>query len=144
MKICFKCAMKLPLSDFYVHKGMADGHLNKCKNCAKKDIIKNRCDKIDYYREYDRDRSKNNPKRVTAHLEASKRYTRRHPERRAARGRAANMVLKGIISPEVCGCGSINTEIHHVTYEGSDENDIMWLCKICHEAWHKKYGDNNP
>ena len=86
-KRCFKCNAVKPLSDFYKHPRMADGHLNKCKECAKRDVHQNRDEKRDYYILYDRMRN-DDPERTAARLEGVERRkhaleTRIIKERRA-------------------------------------------------------------
>ena len=39
-KKCFKCLEWKPLTEFYAHKKMADGHLGKCKSCTRSDVKK--------------------------------------------------------------------------------------------------------
>ena len=56
-KTCFKCKCEKPLDDFYKHDRMVDGHLNKCKVCAKTDANKHRLDNLESYRQYDKKRS---------------------------------------------------------------------------------------
>ena len=40
MKKCIKCGIEKPLTEFYVHKEMKDGRLNKCIKCYLSDVKK--------------------------------------------------------------------------------------------------------
>ncbi len=35
MKICIRCKANKNVTEFHRHKGMADGHINKCRTCVK-------------------------------------------------------------------------------------------------------------
>jgi hypothetical protein len=39
MKKCIKCGIDKEINEYYHHPGMADGHVNKCKDCCKKETL---------------------------------------------------------------------------------------------------------
>ena len=133
MKKCFKCNKIKSLDEFYTHSKMADGHINKCKECTK-DEVKNKqvilrennewvCKerkrgRMKYYRLY-RFTSKAKP-------EAVKRYFSKYPEKRKA-------VIKSqrLISPQE------GLEKHHWSYNEEHLKNVIWLTKKHHSKLHR-------
>ncbi len=153
MKTCFKCGESKPLTEFYRHKNMADGHLGKCRECTKAYARANRATRADWYRNYDKRRFKNDPRVRARHrrylqTEAGKKTQRRaqlkyiaeNPDRRAANTLLGNAARDGRISkPDVCskcGCGGI-IHGHHPDYTLPLE--VVWLCPTCHKAVHMEH-----
>lgn len=135
MKTCFKCGELKELSCFYKHKMMGDGHLNKCKECTKKDVHKNRVLKIDYYREYDRDRG--------ARQDASylREYRAKYPRKYAAHKAVINAIKAGVLFAQPCSdCHATeNIHAHHDDY--AHQLQVRWLCAACHKQWHVVNGE---
>jgi len=150
MKVCRECQMEKPLSDFYKHPRMADGHLNKCATCVKTRIEKHRQENIERIREYDKQRG-NEPHRVEARKQyikteagkqAKKRamdaYRKRHPLRYASHMIVQKAVLDGdLLKASNCSvCDSTEKiEGHHDDY--TKPMEVRWLCESCHKEWHR-------
>lgn len=132
-KICFKCNVDLPLDAFYKHPQMKDGHLGKCKECAKIDVRANREGKIDYYRKIERERKKDPA--------ASRKWSARNPVKRKASGMLSDAIKRGKVQKQQhCDvCLEIKPlDGHHDDY--AQPLKVRWLCRICHKAWHKENG----
>jgi hypothetical protein len=129
---------------------MADGHLGKCKECCKRDNNKNRKEKIDYYKNYDKERA-NLPHRVEARFLYSKtekgklsgnkakaKWRDNNSDRRAAHGILYRAIRSGKVIKmpcEVCG-RSEKIHGHHEDY--TKPLEVKWLCPKHHKDAHKK------
>jgi len=79
-KICRDCHIIKPLTEYYSHKDMSDGTLNKCKTCVKERIHKYWADG----RGKDVDKKRNlKPTRIEWKRQQSKRMAIKHKKRRA-------------------------------------------------------------
>lgn len=118
---------------------MADGHLGKCKECAKVDVKKHRVAN-ESVREYDRSRGNRQS------LSDLQNYRAIYPLKYAAHNYVNNAVRKGkIIKPDNCeSCNEkpVSTKGlhgHHDDY--FKKHEVRWLCAKCHHRWHAKHGE---
>ncbi len=137
-KECFKCNEIKPISHFYKHPMMADGHVNKCKECNKKDVRKNRLSNIDYYREYDRTRGNRQA------LEYLQSYRSKYPNKYKATSLINNAIRSKKLFRQACEiCGNKKVHAHHDDYK--KPLNVRWLCPAHHSQWHEKHGEaKNP
>ena len=155
MKTCFKCGDEKELNAFYKHPKMPDGHVNKCKECNKRDVRENRAAKIEYYRAYDAERFQTDPRvkqRISAYQKtaAGKRSARKAKDKwqehnaikRGAAVIVGNAVRDGrLYKPGACSeCGA-ERRIHGHHDDYAFPLVVRWLCSKCHTAWHKQNGE---
>lgn len=133
-KLCFKCGAEKPLTEFYKHKGMADGHLNKCKACAKNDVAKHREYNLEDIRAYDRKRGARQPKEYLPE------WRKANPNKYKAHTMVNNAIRDGKIVKGDCEvCGSSKSVAHHDDY--AFPMKVRWLCQAHHKIWHSVNGE---
>jgi ribosomal protein S27AE len=136
MKTCFKCNTVKPLSEFYKHPRMADGHVNKCKECNKNDSTANRNKNLEKVREYDRTRGKE-PERIKAATEIVRAWRAEDSRRTLAHSIVAKAIRKGTLVRQPCvRCAEAKSLAHHEDYD--HPLVVMWLCQACHKQRHKE------
>ena len=129
---------------------MADGHLNKCKECTKSDVKSHRDNNIEKVRAYDRYRYHHFEHRQELSRECGRRAVRdgraaaynrvareRNPEKYKARCAVNNAIRDGRLErgAECERCGTtVRLQAHHDDY--SKPLDVRWLCPACHGSHH--------
>lgn len=134
-KTCFKCNRTLPIQEFYKNCNMADGRLNKCKDCAKHDMNRyyqeNRVAFSDY-----RKRTACTPNGKATIARRNKRRRLMHPDKAKANQMVGNAIRDGKLIRQPCQvCGTtVKIEAHHTDY--SKPLDVQWLCFKHHRELH--------
>lgn len=138
-KICFKCGIKKPLSEFYKHKKMSDGYLNKCKECTKKDVQKNYRDNVSDKKIYEHLRNQTEERKMAA-CEKQRKHRANNPEKYKARTAVGNALRDGKLKKKPCQyCNSEEkVQAHHKDY--NKPFDVVWVCFKCHrQKEHNQY-----
>lgn len=161
IKKCFKCGIEKTLSEFYQHKQMADGHLNKCKACTKSDVLKHRIENIERIMEYDRNRpnakervlkntervkrikSENNEHYLKTILEPKEKWNKENRYKKSAHSKVKRSITMKDGKPNQCQlCGTRSDELEGHHYDYSKPLDVTWLCKRCHSLAHKAINED--
>lgn len=134
MKTCFRCHVSKPLTAFYPHPAMKDGHLNKCKACALAEAKAHRLANIDRLRAYDLERA-SDPGRIANSTEQTRRWRAVDPRRAKAHSAVASALRRGALRRDPCHvCGSEKSVAHHPDY--SAPLAVVWLCQPHHKSAH--------
>ena len=154
MKICTECNVQMPLSEFYVHSQMKDGHLNKCKICVKNRVnlyVAKNPEKIKFWANKYANSEKGKLSQ-SVYLQTEKgrlvrkirndQYKKNHPLRFSARTIVAYEISKGqLFRPLLCESCDQTGKIHAHHSDYTKPLLISWLCEPCHKQWHR---ENKP
>lgn len=139
MKICFKCGIEKPRSEFYAHKMMADGLLGKCKECTKAAMRARWAAMPDEAKARDNAVRKERPGYRERADAQTKRYIAANPAKLAARKAVTRAVMAGKLIRQPCVvCGAALTLGHHESYAKERRLEVVWLCHKHHVARHRE------
>jgi len=137
MKKCFKCSLEKHLEEFYKHKQMYDGYLNKCKPCTKNDvknrenILRQNIDYIEKERERGRDKYhrlnyvKNKQSKESKKISIQN-YRNKYPEKIAVKSKMGKKIK-----------AQQGYNLHHWSYNIEHALDVIELSIKDHNTAHR-------
>jgi hypothetical protein len=140
-KKCFKCNKIKDLDEYYKHSGTADKHLNKCKECTKKDVDRRYYDKESRIKikEYETRRFKDPERKKKIKLYQIRRREK-NPGKNRARNKLNDAIKYGRMVKLPCEvCGDTKSQAHHKDYR--KYLDVQWLCFKHHRELHNQLID---
>jgi hypothetical protein len=112
---------------------MADGHLNKCKECVRAYVTQYRQENSEKVRAYDLERSKL-PYRVAMMKQIVADYKVDYPKRVKATNAVQHALRDGRLSRQPCWVCGEKAVAHHADYDRP--LDVVWLCQAHHKQTH--------
>lgn len=153
MKICTKCKIEKPLSEFYKRPNRPLGVCSQCKKCTSLLTLK----ASKQYRKTETGRrnsilalrrfAKKNPEKIKEYrnkwrnsnpLAYKSDYEKADPYKLRARYTLRNAIASGkIIRPKICSECGWEGMIHGHHSDYSKPLDVEWLCSLCHGKKHR-------